>query len=96
MNYLRVNDASGGYGGYPWDRGFGIMDGPAPNSGAVAAFTQAIDAHATADVPAQLLSNRSAAYMGLKEHSAVRQNAAELFDACRQRARHVRRMWNRR
>jgi hypothetical protein len=34
MNYLRVNDISNvdtGYGGYPWD-GFGIMNGPAPNS----------------------------------------------------------------
>ena len=65
-------------------------------AGAAAAFTQAIDAHATAGVPAQLLSNRSAAYMGLEEHRAVRQNPAELFGACRQRARHVRRMWNRR
>ena len=43
MNYLRVNDASGGYGGYPWDRGFGIMDGPAPNSARLKATLRVIE-----------------------------------------------------
>jgi len=64
-------------------------------AGAVAAFTLAIGAYATAEVPAQLLSNRSAAYAGLKEYSAATQDAAA-WTPRRQRATHVRGVWNRR
>jgi hypothetical protein len=55
MNYLRVNDVSGGYGGYPWDRGFGVMDGPAPNSARMEATLRVIEsghgAASTSPVP---------------------------------------------
>lgn len=30
MNYLRSNDVTGGYGGYPWQGG-GNMNGPVPS-----------------------------------------------------------------
>ena len=42
MNYLRANDASGGYGGYPWG-GTGLMRGPVPASARVLVTLRVLD-----------------------------------------------------
>eukprot|EP01052_Picozoa_sp_SAG31_P031595 SAG31_NODE_3365_length_4358_cov_2.109650_1_plen_557_part_00 len=48
MNYFRINDVSGGYGGYPWNRGFGIMNGPAPSSARMDVTLRVLQAGPTA------------------------------------------------
>lgn len=35
MNYLRANDVSGGYGGYPFAQGRGLMFGPVTSAAQV-------------------------------------------------------------
>eukprot|EP00040_Diaphanoeca_grandis_P012030 m.61408 g.61408 ORF g.61408 m.61408 type:complete len:530 (+) comp22977_c0_seq2:205-1794(+) len=42
MNYLRTNDVSGGYGGYPWN-GAGIMFGPVPTETKISVTLRVID-----------------------------------------------------